>query len=144
MSHIIRISILFFIAAFSAHAEVTVQGPWVRATVAQQKVTGAFMAITSTVDAHVVGITSPVADRVEIHEMKMNNETMTMRAIPSLPLDAGKTVQLAPGGFHIMLFGLHQQVKAGDSVPLTLMIEDSQKRRSSVDIKAIAKSAAPH
>ena len=144
MSHIIRISILFFIAAFSAHAEVTVQGPWVRATVAQQKVTGAFMAITSTVDAHVVGITSPVADRVEIHEMKMNNEVMTMRAIPSLPLDAGKTVQLAPGGFHIMLFGLHQQVKAGDSVPLTLMIEDSQKRRSSVDIKAIAKSAAPH
>ncbi len=144
MSHIIRISILFFIAAFSAHAEVTVQGPWVRATVAQQKVTGAFMAITSTVDAHVVGITSPVADRVEIHEMKMNNEIMTMRAIPSLPLDAGKTVQLAPGGFHIMLFGLHQQVKAGDSVPLTLMIEDSQKRRSSVDIKAIAKSAAPH
>lgn len=144
MSHIIRISILFFIAAFSAHAEVTVQGPWVRATVAQQKVTGAFMAITSTVDAHVVGITSPVADRVEIHEMKMNNEIMTMRAIPSLPLDAGKTVQLAPGGFHIMLFGLRQQLKAGDSIPLTLMIEDSQKRRSSVDIKAIAKSAAPH
>lgn len=144
MSHIIRISILFFIAAFSAHAEVTVQGPWVRATVAQQKVTGAFMAITSTVDAHVVGITSPVADRVEIHEMKMNNEIMTMRAIPSLPLDAGKTVQLAPGGFHIMLFGLHQQVKAGDSVPLTLMIEDSQKRRTPVNVKAVAKSAAAH
>lgn len=144
MSHIIRISILFFIAAFSAHAEVTVQGPWVRATVAQQKVTGAFMAITSTVDAHVVGITSPVADRVEIHEMKMNNEIMTMRAIPSLPLDAGKTVQLAPGGFHIMLFGLRQQLKAGDSIPLTLMIEDSQKRRTPVNVKAVAKSAAPH
>jgi hypothetical protein len=144
MSHIIRISILFFIAAFSAHAEVTVQGPWVRATVAQQKVTGAFMAITSTVDAHVVGITSPVADRVEIHEMKMNNEIMTMRAIPSLPLDAGKTVQLAPGGFHIMLFGLRQQLKAGDSIPLTLMIEDSQKRRTPVNVKAVAKSAAAH
>jgi hypothetical protein len=144
MSHIIRISILFFIAAFSAHAEVTVQGPWVRATVAQQKVTGAFMAITSTVDAHVVGITSPVADRVEIHEMKMNSEIMTMRAIPSLPLDAGKTVQLAPGGFHIMLFGLRQQLKAGDSIPLTLMIEDSQKRRTPVNVKAVAKSAAAH
>lgn len=144
MSHIIRISILFFIAAFSAHAEVTVEGPWVRATVAQQKVTGAFMTITSTVDAHVVGITSPVADRAEIHEMKMNNEVMTMRAVPSLPLDAGKTVQLAPGGFHIMLFGLRQQLKAGESIPLTLMIEDSQKRRTAVDVKAIAKSAAAH
>jgi len=43
-----------------------------------------------------------------------------------------------------MLFGLHQQVKIGDSVPLTLLIEDSQKRRTSVEIKAIAKSAAAH
>ena len=144
MFRIIPISILFFIAAFSAHAEVTVEAPWVRATVAQQKVTGAFMTITSTVDAHVVGITSPVADRVEIHEMKMNNEVMTMRALPSLPLDAGKTVQLAPGGFHIMLFGLRQQLKAGESIPLTLMIEDGQKRRTPVNVKAVAKSAAAH
>ena len=144
MFRIIQISILFFIAVFSAHAEVIVTNAWVRPTVAQQKVTGAFMAITSTVDAHVVGITSPVADRVEIHEMKMDNEVMTMRAVPSLPLGAGKTVNLAPGGYHIMLFGLHQQVKAGDSVPLTLMIEDSRKQRTPVDIKAIAKSAAAH
>jgi hypothetical protein len=144
MFRIIQTSILFFIAAFSAHAEVTVQGPWVRATVAQQKVTGAFMAITSTVDAHVVGITSPVADRAEIHEMKMDNDIMTMRAVPSLPLGAGKTVSLAPGGYHIMLFGLHQQVKAGDSVPLTLLIEDGQKQRTTVEVKAIAKSAAAH
>lgn len=144
MFRIIQISILLFIAVFSAHAEVIVTNAWVRPTVAQQKVTGAFMAITSTVDAHVVGITSPVADRVEIHEMKMDNEVMTMRAVPSLPLGAGKTVNLAPGGYHIMLFGLHQQVKAGDSVPLTLMIEDSRKQRTSVKVKAIAKSAAAH
>jgi hypothetical protein len=144
MFRIIPISILLFIAVFSAHAEVTVTNAWVRPTVAQQKVTGAFMTITSTVDAHVVGITSPVADRAEIHEMKMDNDIMTMRAVPSLPLGAGKTVNLAPGGYHIMLFGLHQQVKAGDSVPLTLMIEDSRKQRTPVEIKAIAKSAAAH
>lgn len=144
MFRIIQISILLFIAVFSAHAEVIVTNAWVRPTVAQQKVTGAFMAITSTVDAHVVGITSPVADRAEIHEMKMDNDIMTMRAVPSLPLGAGKTVNLAPGGYHIMLFGLHQQVKAGDSVPLTLMIEDSRKQRTPVEIKAIAKSAAAH
>ena len=144
MFRIIQISILLFIAVFSAHAEVTVTNAWVRPTVAQQKVTGAFMTITSTVDAHVVGITSPVADRAEIHEMKMDNDIMTMRAVPSLPLGAGKTVNLAPGGYHIMLFGLHQQVKAGDSVPLTLMIEDSRKQRTPVEIKAIAKSAAAH
>lgn len=140
MFRIIQISILLFIAVFSAHAEVIVTNAWVRPTVAQQKVTGAFMTITSTVDAHVVGITSPVADRVEIHEMKMDNDIMTMRAVPSLPLSAGKQTKLAPGGYHVMLFGLHQQVKAGDSVPLTLIIEGRNKKRTSVTIKASATS----
>lgn len=140
MIRLIQISILLFIAVFSAHAEVIVTNAWVRPTVAQQKVTGAFMTITSTVDAHVVGITSPVADRVEIHEMKMDNDIMTMRAVPSLPLSAGKQTKLAPGGYHVMLFGLHQQVKAGDSVPLTLIIEGRNKKRTSVTIKASATS----
>lgn len=139
-----QISILFFIAVFSAHAEVVITNAWVRPTVAQQKVSGAFMTITSTSDGHVVGITSPVADRVEIHEMKMNNGIMTMRAVPSLPLSAGKQTKLAPGGYHIMLFGLHQQIKAGDSVPLTLIIEDSNKQRTSVTLEAVAKLAETH
>ena len=144
MFRLIQTSLLFFILTSAAHAEVSVQDAWIRATVPQQKVTGAFMKITSTADAHIVGIKSPIADRAEIHEMKMDNGVMTMRAVPSLPLGAGKTVSLAPGGYHIMLFGLHQQVKAGDSVPLTLLIEDSQKQRTAVEVKAIAKSAAAH
>ena len=139
MSRFIQTSLLLFILAFLAHAEVTVQDPWVRPTVPQQKATGAFMRITSTVDANLVGITSPVADRAEIHEMKMDKDIMTMRALPSLRLGAGKSLRLSPGGFHIMLFGLHQQVEAGDSVPLTLMIEDGLKRRTPVIVKAIAK-----
>jgi len=64
--------------------------------------------------------------------------------VSNLPLTAGKSVSLAPGGYHIMLFGLHQQVKAGDSVPLTLFIENGQKQRTAVEVKAIAKSAAAH
>ncbi len=144
MFRFIQTSLLFFILACAAHAEVTVQDAWIRITVPQQKVTGAFMKITSTADAHLVGIKSPIAERAEIHEMKMDNDVMTMRAIPSLPLGAGKSVSLAPGGYHIMLFGLHQQVKAGDSVPLTLLIEDGQKQRTTIEVKAIAKSAAAH
>lgn len=144
MFRFIQTGLLFFILAFSAHAEVSVQDAWIRATVPQQKVTGAFMEITSTADAHIIAIKSPIADRAEIHEMKMDNGVMTMRAVPNLPLGAGKSVSLAPGGYHIMLFGLHQQVKAGDSVPLTLLIEDGQKQRTAVEVKAIAKSAAAH
>ena len=144
MFRFIQTGLFFFILTAAAHAEVTVQDAWIRATVPQQKVTGAFMKITSTANVHIVAIKSPIADRAEIHEMKMDSDVMTMRAVPTLPLGAGKSVSLAPGGYHIMLFGLHQQVKAGDSVPLTLIIEDSQKRRTSVEIKAIAKSAAAH
>ena len=140
----IQASLLFFILTFSAHAEVTVQDAWVRPTVPQQKVTGAFMKITSTANAHIVEIKSPIADRAEIHEMSMANGVMSMRAVPQLELIAGKSVELAPGGYHLMLFGLHQQVKAGDSVPLTLMIEDSRKQRTPVEIKAIVKPAAAH
>ncbi|TAJ22258.1 MAG: copper chaperone PCu(A)C [Rugosibacter sp.] len=143
MSRLIQTSMLFTLLTLSAYAEVTVQNPWIRPSVPQQKVTGAFMSITSTTDARLVGITSPVAERVEIHEMTMENDVMKMRALSSLPLVAGKAVKLAPGGsYHIMLFDLHQQIKAGDTIPLTLTIEDDQKRQSSIKVKANAKRSA--
>lgn len=131
-------------AVQAAPVEVTVQEPWVRATVAQQKVTGAFMRLTSTADVQLVAIASPLADRVELHEMKMDGEVMTMRAVPSLSLPAGKPVALAPGGYHLMLFGLRQQLKAGDKVPLTLTVEDAQKQRTTIAVDAVAKSPAGH
>lgn len=143
MSRLIQTSMLFILLTLSAYAEVAVQNPWIRPTVSQQKVTGAFMSITSTTDAHLVGITSPVAERVEIHEMTMENDIMKMRAVPSLPLVAGKAVKLAPGAsYHIMLFDLRQQIKAGDTIPLTLTIEDDQKKQSSIKVKANAKQSA--
>lgn len=130
--------------AQAAQAEVTVQEPWVRATVAQQKVTGAFMRLTSATDAQLVTVASPLAERVELHEMKMDGEVMTMRAVPSLSLPAGKPVALAPGGYHLMLFGLRQQLKAGDKVPLTLTVENAQKQRTTIAVDAVAKSPAGH
>lgn len=140
MIRLIQISTLFALLTLTAYAEVTVHNAWVRPTVPQQKTTGAFMTITSTTDARLVGIKSSIADRVEIHEMKMENDVMSMRAVPSLPLSAGKQTKLVPGGYHVMLFDLHQQVKAGDSVPLTLIIEGHNKKRTSVTIKASATS----
>lgn len=145
MNRLTQTGMLFAMLMFSARAEVIVQDPWVRASVPQQKVTGAFMKITSTTDARLVGIKSPVADSAEIHEMMMENGIMKMRAVPQLDLAAGKSLELKPGGgYHVMLFGLHRQVQAGDSVPLTLIIEDAGKQRLSVPIKATVKSLAAH
>ena len=132
------------IAVFTlpAHAQVTVKDPWVRATVSQQKATGAFMQITSAQDARLVEAKSPVAGVVEVHEMSMEKDVMKMRAIPELALPAGKAVELKPGGYHVMLMDLKQQMKEGGTVPLTLVIEGKDKKRSTVELKAPVKPLA--
>ena len=106
-----------------AHAQVTVSEAWVRATVAQQKATGAFMQLQSAQDAKLVSAQSPVAGVTEVHEMAMDNGVMKMRPIPFLALPAGKAVELKPGGYHVMLMDLKGQVKDGDMVPVTLVVE---------------------
>ena len=119
-----------------AHAQVAVDGVWVRATVPQQSGTGAFMQLKSESDMKLVEADSPVAEHVEIHEMAMDNHVMKMRQIPALPLPAGETVELKPGGYHIMLMDLHNQVKEGDVVPLTLTFENADGQRNSLEIEA--------
>jgi copper(I)-binding protein len=122
-------------AAPAVHAQVNIEDPWVRATVPDQKVTGAFMKITSPVEARLVDVRTALAGRTEIHEMAMIDDTMKMRQIPSLSLPAGATVELKPGGFHVMLFDLTRQAKEGDTVPMTLVIETGGKQET-VEINA--------
>jgi copper(I)-binding protein len=137
----ITLAALIF-AAFPVMAQVTVKDPWVRATVSQQKATGAFMQITSTQDARLVEARSPVAGVVEVHEMTMEKDVMKMRAVKGLDLPAGKSVELKPGGYHVMLMDLKQQMKDGDTVPLTLVVEGKDKKRSTIEVKAPVKPLA--
>ncbi|MFM1992001.1 MAG: hypothetical protein RJA99_4958 [Pseudomonadota bacterium] len=119
-----------------AAAQVTVADPWVRATVPQQQASGAFMTLTAPQGARLVEARSPVASVVEVHEMKREGDVMKMRAIPSLELPAGRAVKLEPGGYHVMLMGLKQTLAAGDTVPLTLVIETADRQRQSVEVRA--------
>ena len=118
-----------------AAAQVTVTDPWVRGTVPGQMATGAFMQLKSAKDAKLVEANSPIAGVVEIHEMKLENNVMRMRAVPALDLPAGRTVDLKPGGYHVMLMDLKQQMKEGEVVPVTLVIESGGKRET-VEVKA--------
>jgi len=120
----------------TASAQVTVKDPWVRATVAQQKATGAFMQLTAAKDTRLVSVSTSLTAMAEVHEMAMDNNVMKMRQIPALDLPAGKAVELRPGGYHLMLMDLKQQVKAGDTVPLTLVFEDKAGKRESVEVRA--------
>jgi hypothetical protein len=128
--------------AFGAQAQTTVKDPWVRGTVAGQKATGMFAQVTSAGGGKLVSATSPVAGVVEIHEMVMDGSVMKMRAIPGLELPAGKTVDLKPGGYHVMLMDLKQELKVGESVPVTLVIEGAGGKRESVELKAPVKPLA--
>ena len=136
---------LLLMAALPALAQVTVSAPWVRATVPAQKASGAFMTLTAARPARLVGVSSPVAGLVELHEMKMDSDMMRMRHVDALDLPAGQSIVLQPGGYHLMLLDLKQPLKAGDKVPLTLEIEDAHKVRSKITVDAPVRplNAAP-
>jgi periplasmic copper chaperone A len=131
--------------ACHAWAQTTATEAWVRATAPQQMATGLYLTLTSTPGGRLVSASSPVAGLVEIHEMRMDGNIMRMRAVDALELPPGQAVALKPGGYHVMLMALKQQLKPGDTVPVTLVVEGANKQRQNVDVKATvrAASAAP-
>lgn len=129
MKTILPLLSLLVSAAALAQTTVQVEDPWVRGTVTGQPATGAFMRLTPSAHARLVAARSPVAGVVEIHEMAMDGDVMKMRQIPGLDLAAGRTMELKPGGYHVMLMSLKQPLKGGQSVPLTLIFEDERGKR---------------
>lgn len=134
----ITLSLFTLLLAAAAHAQVTIQDPWVRGTVPQQKATGLFMNIDAAQDVRLVAGQSPVAGVVEIHEMVMEGNVMKMREVAGgLPIGKGRTMNLKPGGYHVMLMDLKQPLKGGETVPVTLTFEDvASKKRFTQDVKA--------
>lgn len=138
LNQAVILSIATLLAA-GAQAQVTVKDPWVRATVPAAKASGAFMLVQSAQDARLVEVRSPVAAMVELHQMSMENGMMKMGAVEGIDLPAGKPVALASGGYHVMLMGLKQQMKEGDTVPLTLVVQKKDKKLETVEVKALVK-----
>jgi copper(I)-binding protein len=145
MQHLLKAGVLaaalFVTGNAIAGGVLKVENAWVRATVPGQAVAGAFMDVTSSVSGRLVKVESPVAATVQIHSMAMKNGVMEMRELPEgLELTANKKIALAPGGYHIMLMDLKKQLKAGDTVPLTLTVEAADKTKSTTQINAPVKS----
>ena len=123
---------------------VDVKDAWVRTSVQGQKATGAFMKITAKDGAQLVSASSPVAGVTEVHEMKMDGDVMKMRAVPGgLPLPAGKTVELKPGGYHVMLMDLKAALPKDSTIPLTLVFKDAKGVQSKLELKVPVTTAAP-
>jgi len=115
-------------------AAVDVRDAWIRASVPGQSGTGAFMKLSAPSGTRLVGASTPAAGVAEVHEMKMEGDTMRMRAAGALELPPRQTVELKPGGLHVMLMDLKQALAAGSKVPLTLQFEDAKGQKSSLDL----------
>lgn len=116
--------------------------PWARATAAGQAAGGGFLKLKNGGAAdRLVAASAAVADRVELHSMKMEGDVMRMRQVDAIDLPAGQTVELKPGGLHLMFMGLKQPLAAGSRFPLKLRFEKAGEL--TVDVKVEAATALP-
>ena len=109
--------------------------PYARATMPHQPSGGAYLTIENKGDEadKLVAAASPVAKSVEIHTMAMEGDVMKMREVSGIELKPAAKVVMKPGdGYHLMLMGLKQPLKAGDKFPLTLTFEKAGKTEVSV------------
>ena len=120
--------------------DLVITQAWSRATPGGAKIGGGYLTIEnkgSTPD-RLIGGSGDIASKIEVHEMSMNNGVMTMRPLDhGLTIEPGKTVRLAPGGLHLMLFDLKAPLKQGDKVPVTLEFEKAGKVTLSLDVGSI-------
>lgn len=116
--------------------EINITDNWVRATAEGQDVGAAYMTITSASDKSLIKVESSMTDSVEIHSMSMENGVMKMRMLEQLDLKANIPNKLAPGGFHLMLFDLKKQLKAGETVSFSLHFKNEAGKETLVTISS--------
>ncbi len=105
---------------------LSIDGPWSRPTPVGATTGAGYLTITNhgASEDRLIGGSTPAAARVEIHEMSMDGGVMRMRKVSGgLAIPAGKTVTLAPGGYHVMFIGLKTKFNSGERVPTTLRFQ---------------------
>ena len=150
---IIIASLLAIFAASGAFAEsyklgtLQIDQPWARATPPSAPAGGGFLKITNTGTApdRLISASSPAADMVQVHEMKMDGNVMRMREVEKgLEIPAGGTVTLAPGGFHLMMMGLKGPLKQGTTVPVTLVFEKAGQIDVQLSVEGLGATQPSH
>lgn len=143
------------LASTLAHAqhytvgEIHIFDAYARPTVSHQPTGGAYLGMgnTGATPDRLVSVSSPAAKRVEIHTMSMNNDVMKMKEVGEIQLAPDSEIIMKPGdGYHLMLIGLNQRLKAGDKFPMTLVFEKAGKVEISVMVgsKAAKNGDAHH
>jgi copper(I)-binding protein len=124
--------------------DLLISQTWSRATPGGAKIGAGYLTIENKGGApdRLVAVSGQVAGKIEIHEMAVNNGVMTMRPVEQgLTIEPGKSVTLAPGGYHLMMMDLKSPLKQGDKVPLTLEFEKAGKVAVTLDVQAVGAKA---
>jgi len=129
-----------------ADQTVLVSDPYARAVAPGQPNSALFMQIDNggDQDRALVGAASPVADVVELHTHHMEDGMMKMRRVEQIDLPAGESVSLQPGGLHVMLIGLKQQLRPGEAVALTLTLDDGSELALTAPVRQILPMGQMH
>jgi len=145
-------SALFVAAVIAAPAraqevkagDLVITQAWTRATPNGAKIGTGYLTIENKGSApdRLIGGSADVAGKVEVHEMAMKDGVMKMRALDDgLTIEPGKTVKLAPGGYHLMMFDLKSPLKQGDTLPITLKFEKAGEVKVSLAVEGIGAQA---
>ena len=136
--------IAFASTALAQPTQLEVDNAWARATPGKAENGAAYVTITSPTADRLVSASTPVAKKAELHTMSMQGMVMKMRPISGLDIPAGQPVGLKPGGEHIMLMGLNQPLREGQSFSLTLDFEKAGPRTVTVTVEKVgAKGPGP-
>ena len=119
--------------------DLTIEHPWSRATVGADRPGVFYVEITNAggMDDALVGIATPAAGMPMLHETVVTDGIASMPHAMSVPVPAGQTVQLAPGGYHGMLMGLTHALKEGDSFPVRLTFETAGEGTITVEVLSL-------
>ena len=122
-------------AAAAQTGSVEVRDAWARATPGKADIGAAYLTLESPTDDRLTGLSTPVASAAQVHTMTMEGGVMKMNRVAALDLPGGQPVKLEPGGMHIMLIGLTDKLRPGQSFPLTLSFEKAGKREVTVSVE---------
>ena len=116
-------------------ANVDITDAWARATPGGAQTAAAYVTLVSPAGDRLTGVSTPAAQKAELHSMTMDGGVMKMRQVDAIDLPAGQAVTLKPGGYHIMLTGLAKPLQEGQSFPLTLTFAKAGPREISVTVQ---------
>ncbi len=129
--------------SFAGEGKLSIIDPWARPVIIENRPSAAYFIIRndSHADDQLIRVSSPLAERIELHVHRHEGGVMKMEQVENIPVPAHGTMAVEPGGYHLMLFGLRKKLATGDELPLTLTFKYAGEIRTTA--KVMKKAPSP-